>query len=172
MDLDLIPGDFARLLDELNRAHLPYVLVGGIAVNLLGRERATNDVDVLVPATKEQGDAIRELLARLGATRVDGSPLADHLFDGEHHIRALTSFGIIDFIPEGEAALSWESISADAFTDELHGVSVPRVSLAHLVALKRLAGRPQDREDLRQLERAYYGPLPDALSDGEWDTSG
>jgi predicted nucleotidyltransferase len=170
VDLDLIPADFALLLDELNRAHLPYVVVGGIAVNLLGRERQTHDVDVLVPATKEQGNAIRELLARLGATRVDGSPLADRLFDGEHHIRALTPLGIIDFIPEGEAELSWESISADAATDEFHGVSVPRVSLAHLVALKRLAGRPQDREDVRQLERAY-GLSPDGLSEEESESS-
>lgn len=162
--MELIPRDFARLLEELNRADLPYVLIGGVAVNLLGRERQTNDVDVLVPATKAQGDAIRELLARLSATRVDGSPLADHLFDGEHHVRALTPLGIIDFIPEGEAELSWNAIKAAASTDDLHGVRVPRVSLEHLVLLKRLAGRPQDREDLRQLERAY-GLLPQASAE-------
>jgi hypothetical protein len=160
--MQLIPAEFAQLLDELNRAGLPYVTVGGVAVNLLGRELMTLDVDVLVPATKEQGEAIRKLLDGLGATRVDGSPLADVLFDGEHHIRALTRFGIIDFIPEGEAELSWESVSAAAHTDELHGVSVRRVSLEHLVALKRLAGRPQDLEDLAQLEQAY-GLVPDVL---------
>jgi hypothetical protein len=165
--MELIPQEFARLLDELNRADLPYVTVGGVAVNLLGRERMTRDVDVLVPATKEQGKAIRELLAKLEATRVDGSPLADVLFDGEHHVRALTRFGIIDFIPEGEAELSWDSVSAAADTDELHGVSIPRVSLGHLVALKRLAGRPQDLEDLARLEQAY-GLLPDiAAEDGQ-----
>jgi predicted nucleotidyltransferase len=169
--MELVPQEFAQLLDELNRAGLPYVTVGGVAVNLLGRERMTRDVDVLVPATAEQGKAIRELLIRLGATRVDGSPLADVLFDGEHHVRALTRFGIIDFIPEGEAELSWESVSAAAHRDELHGVSVPRVSLEHLVALKRLAGRPQDLEDLARLEQAY-GLLPDVLAgDGRVDAS-
>ena len=164
----LIPEEFARLLDELNRNGLPYVLVGGVAVNLLGRERVTRDVDVLVPATKAQGQAIRPLLEGLEATRVDGSPLPDVLFDGEHHIRALTSLGIIDFIPEGEGSLSWASVSGAALTDELHGVTVRLVSLNHLVALKRLADRPQDREDVRRLELMYgpLRPLPDTPTDG------
>jgi hypothetical protein len=32
----LVPEEFAQLLDELNRNELPYVVVGGVAVNLLG----------------------------------------------------------------------------------------------------------------------------------------
>jgi hypothetical protein len=90
------------------------------------------------------------------------------LFDGEHRIRALTSLGIIDFIPEGEGSLSWASVSGAALTDELHGVTVRLVSLNHLVALKRLADRPQDREDVRRLELMYgpLRPLPDTPTDG------
>jgi predicted nucleotidyltransferase len=155
----LVPEEFAQLLDELNRNRLPYVLIGGVAVNLLGRERYTHDVDVLVPATQVQGEAIRRLLEGLQATRVDGSPLSEALFDGEHHIRALTRFGIIDFIPEGDGDLSWESINSDARPDTLHEIPVRRVSLEHLLALKRLAGRPQDREDVVRLEE-FYGLPP------------
>lgn len=161
----LVPEEFAQLLNELNRNKLPYVLIGGVAVNLLGRERYTHDVDVLVPATEAQGQAIRRLLEALQATRVDGSPLSEALFDGEHHIRALTRFGIIDFIPEGEDDLSWESISSKARPDTLYEVPVPRVSLEHLLALKRLAGRPQDREDVLRLQDFYGLPPEDARVD-------
>jgi len=161
----LVPEEVAQLLDELNRNKLPYVLIGGVAVNLLGRERYTHDVDVLVPATEAQGEAIRRLLEGLQATRVDGSPLSEALFDGEHHIRALTRFGIIDFIPEGEGDLSWESISSKARPDTLHEVPVRRVSLEHLLALKRLAGRPQDREDVLRLQDFYGLPPEDAAVD-------
>lgn len=160
----LLPAEFAQLLNELNRDEVPYVVVGGVAVNLLGRERITRDVDVLVPDTEAQALAIRQMLHRLGATRIDGSPLPDAWFDGTHHIRARTELGIIDFIPEGDGPLSWASVSGAAHSDEFYGVRVPRVSLRHLVALKRLADRPQDREDLRRLERVY-GPLPDALTE-------
>lgn len=155
----LLPREFAALIAELNREGLPYVLIGGVAVNMLGAVRVTGDVDVLVPATAEQGERIRELLDRLGATRVDGTPLPPHLFDGDHHIRALTPLGLIDFVPEGETPLDYRSVREQAELDELHGVPCWRANLTHLVALKRLAGRPIDREDLTSLEAAY-GPLP------------
>jgi hypothetical protein len=160
----LLPEEFGRLLEELNRHDLPYVIVGGVAVNLLGRERVTRDVDVLVPATEAQGQAIRRVLQELGATRIDGAPFPEVWFDGEHHIRARTQLGIIDFIPEGDGPLSWVAVDSAAHPDELYGVLVRRASLAHLVAMKKLANRPQDREDLRRLEQ-IYGSLPDALAE-------
>jgi hypothetical protein len=155
-----LPREFGELLSELNDEGLDYVLVGGVAVNLLGYERATGDIDVLVPATPAQGAAIRRLLTRLAATRPDGSELPEHLFDGEHHVRALTPLGLLDFIPAGESPLDWATVSRAARPDEVHGTVVPRVSLAHLVVLKRLAGRPRDREDLVKLREAY-GTLPE-----------
>ena len=156
----LLPAEFGALLAELNAEELPYVVVGGVAVNLLGAERATGDVDVLVPATADQGAAIRRMLERLGGTRPDGSPLPEALFDGAHHVRALTRYGLIDFIPEGEGSLAYSAVRAGARLSDLHGVLVPRAGLAHLVALKRVADRPIDRQDLARLEQAY-GPLPE-----------
>ena len=156
----LLPESFGALIAELNSDELPYVVIGGVAVNLLGHARTTQDVDVLVPATAEQGERIQRLLNRLGATRPDGSPLPELLFDGEHQIRALTPLGIVDFVPEGETPLDFAAVREQAEPDELHGVPCWRVNLGHLVALKRLAGRPIDRDDLASLGAAY-GPLPD-----------
>lgn len=155
-----MPAGLGVLVAELNEDRLDYVVVGGVAVNLLGFERATGDLDLLVPATPEQGRRIRRVLERLGATRPDGSPLPAVLFDGEHHIRALTPHGLVDFIPEGEGALAFASVRESARPDELHGQPLWRVSLAHLALLKRLADRPRDREDLAALEQAY-GTLPE-----------
>lgn len=159
----MLPPEFGDLLAELDEEGLDFVVVGGVAVNLLGFTRATADLDVLVPATPAQGERIRQLLERLGATRPDGSPLPAVLFDGHHHVRARTSFGLVDFIPEGDGPLAYEAVRAAARPDELHGRRLWRVSLAHLTLLKRLADRPRDREDLAALEQAY-GHLPDVGS--------
>lgn len=43
----LLPKEFGALVAELNSDGLPYVLIGGVAVNLLGHARMTQDVDVL-----------------------------------------------------------------------------------------------------------------------------
>ncbi len=155
-----LPAGFGALAAEFNRDGLEYVVVDGVAVNLLGYVRATVDLDVLVPATAEQGTRIHGTLERLGATRPDGSPLPPHLFDGEHHVRALTRNGLVDFIPEGEGPLAFEAVRAGARPDELEGEPVWRVGLTQLVLLKRLADRPRDRADLAALELAY-GPLPE-----------
>jgi len=152
------------LLAALGRRRVPHVVVGGVAVNLLGYERMTADVDVLVPESPEQGQVIRAFLLELGATRPDGSPLPDLLFDGEHHIRALTPLGIIDFIPEGASPLTFDEVSATARYGDVQGTIVRRADLAHMVAFKRLAGRPQDLQDLAMLAKAHGGlprlPLP------------
>jgi hypothetical protein len=37
----MLPREFGELLATLERSELPYVVVGGVAVNLLGYERAT-----------------------------------------------------------------------------------------------------------------------------------
>lgn len=155
----MLPEAFAALLAELERTGIDYVVVGGVAVNLLGYERVTGDVDVLVPARPEAARQIQALLGRLGATRPDGTPLPGLLFDGEHHIRALTAHGLIDFIPEGESPLTFDEVRAGARRDELHGTAIWAAGLEHLVALKRLAGRPRDRDDLARLREAY-GTLP------------
>ena len=81
------------------------------------------------------------------------------LFDAQHQIRALTLLGIVDFIPEGGPPLTFKEVSATARYDDVHGTLVRRADLAHLVALKRLAGRHQDLEDLEVLAKAH-GELP------------
>ncbi len=126
--------------------------------------RTTEDLDVLTPATRATAARIAAVLAELAATRQDGSPLEDFLFDGEHHIRALTPHGLLDVIPEGARPLTYAEIAGAACTVLIDGTPAPVCDLAHLVALKRLADRPRDRADLADLQAAH-GALPDLLDD-------
>ncbi|HWH44826.1 MAG TPA: hypothetical protein VNT32_08845 [Thermoleophilaceae bacterium] len=149
-----------RILSRLNDAAFDYVVVGGIAVIAYGYVRVTEDLDVMVPDTPETGSALRELLQDWGATAVSGDRLPDAVFDGVHHVRALTPDGVVDFIPEGAAPLDFDSVRAGSVEAQLDGQPAPIIGLAHLVAMKRLAGRPRDRADLFELEEAQ-GPLPE-----------
>lgn len=47
-DLDVVAAVLAEAVTALDRAKLPYVLVGGLASSLLGRPRCSTDVDLLV----------------------------------------------------------------------------------------------------------------------------
>ena len=73
---------FGRLLGDLNRAGVRYVVVGGIAVIRHGVVRATRDLDVVIETDEETA-------VRLGAFRIPtrGWPL---------HFR--TEHGLIDLL--------------------------------------------------------------------------
>lgn len=148
------------LLAALNEGDVPYVVVGGFAVVANGYVRATADLDVLVPASREVAERVRAVLERLQATEPDGSPIPEAKFDGEHHIRALTPHGLLDVIPEGEAPLTYRDLANAAFEGTVEGHHTRVAGLAHIVAMKRLANRPRDRDDLANLAIAH-GELPD-----------
>ena len=58
-----------RLLSRFCEEGVDYVLVGGQAVRLNGFLRATEDVDVLVRATRENGERIKRALHFLATAR-------------------------------------------------------------------------------------------------------
>ena len=47
--------DLKALIQSLNKFNVPYVLIGGYALFAHGYHRATEDIDILLPATKDVG---------------------------------------------------------------------------------------------------------------------
>ncbi|MHB8531932.1 MAG: nucleotidyl transferase AbiEii/AbiGii toxin family protein [Solirubrobacteraceae bacterium] len=66
---------FGRILADLNRAGVRYVLIGGIALMRHGVVRATADIDAVLDPSEENFERLRAVIAEWGATRPDGSPL-------------------------------------------------------------------------------------------------
>lgn len=54
--------DLKILVSSLNKNHVDYLLIGGYALFAHGYHRATTDIDLLVPATREAGEKIRQAL--------------------------------------------------------------------------------------------------------------
>lgn len=153
--------DFGRLLADLNAARARYVVIGGIAVIRHGVVRATKDVDIVIAADAATLDRVRGLLNDWEATRPDGSPFdPSRIPTSSWPWQLATRHGLIDILAEAAPPLDLEGMLARADERRIDGVSAPICALADLVALKRRAGRPQDVEDLRQLEIAH-GELPD-----------
>lgn len=68
-------SDFKRIISDLNRAGVRYVLVGGIALIRHGVVRATRDVDAIISGDVENIARVRSLIEAWPATRPDGSPV-------------------------------------------------------------------------------------------------
>lgn len=153
-------GEFDQILAALADHDIRFVVVGGLAVGAWGYVRATKDADVMLADGERNWEAAAEVLSSLNATRVDGTPLNRDLLRGTQTVRALTAFGLIDLIPEGTAPIDLDTAEQGARDVDVNGRNVKVAGLATLVAMKRLAGRPQDLLDLEALKTAH-GELPE-----------
>ena len=152
---------FGRILADLNRAGVRYVLIGGIALIRHGVVRATRDVDAILTPDEDNLDRLRTLIAEWGATHPDGSPIPASAIAVGKTIHLATPHGDLDLLAERASPLSFDELMARADTRRVDGVEAPICSLADLVALKRIASRERDLVDLSDLEAAH-GELPDS----------
>jgi aminoglycoside-2''-adenylyltransferase len=144
-----IHAELRRVTRALDQAEVQYALVGGLAVSVHARPRATDDIDVLIAG----GDLAR--VTRLLASesyQVRAEPMV--LARGRLRIQRLLKV-------EGEDMMLLDLLLAD--DAELVGMLERRVALGSagqrmwvaalpdLRTLKRLRGSPQDLADLDAL---------------------
>jgi predicted nucleotidyltransferase len=155
--------DIRGILAELDRAGVEFLVIGGVAVGFHGYVRATKDVDV-VPNPDPQNIqrlawVLRELDAEIeGAEDFEGDELPDPLDpevlgQGGNWVLStrLGRFDVMQWI--GENAL-WEMLAPAAVEAEIDGLAVKFSSYEDLIALKKMAGRPEDLTDLQRLRQA------------------
>lgn len=150
---------FGRILNDLNKAEVRYVLIGGIAMIRHGVVRATRDIDAVFDPAPENISRIQSLASKWDATRPDGSPIPEDGIAPERSIHLSTSMGDLDLVSEAVSGFRFEELLARAETRKVDGVEAPICSLADLVAMKRAVGRERDLADLVDLEEAH-GKLP------------
>lgn len=137
-----------------------FVVVGGFAVIANRFVRATEDIDFLVPDSVENDRCVLAALTKLDGVRFrDEAPLREEHLVGQAHLRAKTRAGLIDVIRGGLPPLDYETVEARAMTADYGGVEFLIAGLSSIVAFKRLADRPRDRNDLLGLEE-IHGKLP------------
>ncbi|MBN2359395.1 MAG: hypothetical protein JXR83_08065 [Deltaproteobacteria bacterium] len=151
------------IFEALNRAGVRYLVAGGLATVLHGFARLTADIDLIVDLDPVEARRTIDALVSLGMRPrppVDPFDFADEatrrswirdkglrvfsLYDPANPLREVDLFveHPIDF------AVLWSRSEVLALTT----TQVRVVSIADLITLKRLAGRPQDLRDIEALE--------------------
>lgn len=155
--------DIPGILAELNRGGVEFLVIGGVAVGFHGYVRATKDVDIVPAPDSENLERLASLLSRLdaeieGADEFEEGELPDPLDPDALALRGnwvlrtrLGRFDVMQWI--GDEPL-WEKLSPTALDADVDGLRIKVVSYEDLVALKEMAGRPEDLTDLRRLRQA------------------
>jgi hypothetical protein len=152
--------DLDGVVADANAVGLDYVVIGGFSVIANGFLRATKDSELLVPDGQETDEAILRFFDRIEASRLrDAKILTREDIAGAHHLRVSSRHGIIDVMRGGLPPLDYDTVVNDAIDADVGAQRARIAGLRSIVAFKRLAGRPQDRRDLEELE-SFHGELP------------
>lgn len=150
-----------KLLSLLTRHAVPFIVIGGHAVNFHGHVRTTEDLDVIWLRSGQSEGALLEALVEAGAQwisdEIDPATRLERLVPVSlAYVRAsrlmmlITDMGFLDlfdYIPGFE-----QTSVQEAFDDAVESGGVRYVSLAWLKRMKQAAARPQDLGDLQHLE--------------------
>jgi len=153
---------FAPLFDALNNSNIRYVVVGGLATVLHGYVRLTVDIDLAVDLTPNEAKKAISTLTQLGLVPQFplnpsdfANPQTRQIWNREKNMQVFSMVDprhplrIVDLFVENP--IPFEDLWSRSKNVQVDTVSIRIASLADLINLKRLAGRPQDLIDIEQL---------------------
>lgn len=148
-------GDVRRVLEALALEGVDYVLVGGVAVNLHGLVRATEDLDLFVRPTAENVDRVRRALGRVWSDPAIQEIRAEDLGGDYPTVRYGPPEGdlMIDLLSRLGTEVRFDDLEVEIV--DLDGVSVRLATPRTLIRMKRGTIRPIDHEDARRLAFAF-----------------
>ncbi len=157
-------GALAGLMEWLDAANIPSMVVGGVAASALGRPRLTQDVDALAILPEAEWANALSIAASHGIL-----PRIEHPLDFARRSRVLLlrhaeSEIDIDVIFGG---LSFEQAAID--NSKVHDIGGLRVRLPRiedLLVMKAVARRPKDLQDIEGLLAAH--PEADVTAVRRW----
>lgn len=168
-------GRIEQVLSALTEGNVRYLVVGGVAVVLHGHLRTTLDLDLVLHLEHENLERALAVLDGLGFQPRVPVPLrsfadvnARELWAREKNMTVFSiwhpdhpGFAIDLFIRE---PFDFEAAYNRALVVPLQEATATVVSLDDLIAMKRLAGRPQDESDIEALSRLAW---EDERTEGE-----
>lgn len=141
----------------LSEAHVDYCLIGGLAVAILAKPRATEDIDILILIDEQQKSSIIELMKKKFQIIQDNNVMH---FESATIWRTIlasptseaTGFVIVDFLlADNEIYREAVHNPIDLIFDK---VTIPVASPENLIKIKELSNRPQDLLDIASLKEA------------------
>lgn len=149
--------DFYAILQLLSGANVKYVVIGGVAMKMHGANNLTVDMDISFSRDRENANALAIALstqnARLRGIPADLPCIVDaHVLRSTTNLTLETVIGDFDLLAEPAGVDSFEGLWNRAVVMDVDGIKVHVSSIDDLIAMKRVADRPKDREHILELE--------------------
>jgi hypothetical protein len=152
---DRQPLDAERIFATLDAHRVEYVVIGGIAVQVHGHVRMTNDIDLIPSPTPQNlehlASALEQLEARVLNAGSEPLEINAQMLPRATLWQLATRHGDIDVLHDAPGAASFTQLRERALLITLDEHPIPIASLDDLIKMKRAAGRPVDLADIAAL---------------------
>ena len=143
-----LPPDFREFLKSLNTHQVEYLLIGGYAVAYHGYPRATADMDIWIAMHPQNAEKIMAALKGFG---FDLPGLSAELFLKAGQIIRMGEPPVRIEIATTISGVDFSECYVARTVVQLDDIDVNLISLSHLKANKKAAGRHKDLDDLENL---------------------
>lgn len=147
-----------NIIGALEKHRVRYALVGGHAVALHGAVRGTVDIDIVIDLRKKSLAAAETALQELGLeSRLPVTASEVYKFRKEYiQNRNLIAWSFINSnnpLEVVDILITEDLNNIKTIKKQAFGMNIKVVAIPDLIAIKKKAGRPQDIEDIKALEK-------------------
>lgn len=147
-----------ELIKALKNYKVKYALVGGYAVALHGVVRGTVNVDIVISINKKTfKDAEKALMSlglqsRLPITAEDVYDYREEYIKNKN-LKAWSFFDPANPSRMVDIILTEDLKQISTVNKKVSGITIKVASIPDLISIKKIANRPQDKEDVKALEK-------------------
>ena len=151
--MDIFDEELLRFWRNLNDFDVKYIMVGGVATNLNGYQRATDDIDVWIEDTIENRAKFRQAFKPYSGT--DFSMMETmQIIPGWTNFNLNNGFRLDLMVSmKGLEGFSFDDCLQTASIAVIYDIKVPFLHINHLIANKKAVNRSKDQLDVIYLER-------------------
>lgn len=138
-----------NLFESLNRNDAEYLLIGGVLVIAYGFPRFTKDIDIFIRRTEENA---RRCLKALKAIGMVTAELTDPKDICKQEVTIFKDYLRVDVLTQVKG-LTFEEVWPRRKELIVEKVVIPALAFEDLIRSKKAAGRDEDLQDIKVLEK-------------------
>ena len=150
--MDVFDEELLRFWKNAFDSDLRYIMIGGVAINLHGYQRTTEDIDIWIEDTKPNRETLRKVFINYGLgdvkTLIDMDFVAGWTY---FHLDNGIRLDIMTSVKGLTKPFNYYRKLASVAT--IYDVDVPFLHINHLIDSKKSANRSKDQLDITELEK-------------------
>ena len=150
--MDILLEDHKSFLISLLRHKVDFMLIGGYAVIHYGYERTTADMDIWLKPDHQNKEKLIIALRQFGIIEEDLLQLRKIDFKEASVFSIGEKPNKIDFLTQVQG-LTYDVADSQKLYFPLKDRQIPIIQYHHLIQVKMISGRPQDKADVEMLQK-------------------